>query len=183
MCGGCASDPPAFGRLRALVAYRGDREGEDPVGRALRALKYGKRRALAPTLSDLLARRFPFDGDLFDVIAPVPLHVGRLRERGFNQALLLAREPARRLRLPIDPSLLERVRPTPAQVGLGRRERRTNLRGAFAIGARRSCEGLRVLLVDDVSTSGATADACARTLLDAGARSVDVVAIARTLPH
>ena len=183
VCTRCAADPPAFERLRAVACYRADREDDDPIGRSLRALKYGRRRALAASLSTILADRFPFSPGDFDRLAPVPLHVARLRERGFNQALLLARAPARRFGMPLDAMLLERVRATPPQVGLGLAERRGNLRGAFRVRAGRSVAGARVLLMDDVSTSGATADACAAALLDAGARSVDVLALARTLPH
>jgi len=182
-CGRCLEDPPSFRALRALVCYRAEHEGEDPIGRALRALKYARRRALAASLADILADRFPFDARELDVIVPVPLHLHRLRERGFNQALLLAKGPARRFGLLLDAGMLERVRSTPPQVGLGQRERRTNLRGAFALGAGRRIIGARVLLVDDVCTSGATADACAKVLLGGGARSVDVVAMARALPH
>jgi len=183
LCGRCLTDPPSFQRLRALICYRADHEDADPVGRAIRALKYGRRRALAASLSELLAERFPFDAREIDVLVPVPLHVTRLRDRGFNQALLLAREPARRFGIPIDAGMLERVRATPSQVGLGQRERRKNLRGAFTLRPGRSVGGARILLVDDVCTSGATADACASVLVAAGARSVEVVTLARTLPR
>jgi ComF family protein len=183
LCARCAAERPAFDRLRALACYRIDDEDHDPIGRALRALKYGRRRALAASLSAILAERFPFAPDDFDCIAPVPLHVSRLRERGFNQALLLAREPARRYGRRLDAMLLERVRQTSPQVGLGLADRRKNLRGAFRVRDGRDVAGLRVLVADDVSTSGATADACATALIEAGARSVDVVTLARTLPH
>jgi len=135
------------------------------------------------TLSCLLADRLPFAPDSFDLLVPVPLHLDRLRERGFNQAALLAREPARRFAITLDVRLLERIRPTPPQVGLGRQERRRNLRRAFGVRPGHSAAGLRVLVVDDVCTSGATADACAEALLESGAKSVDVVALARALPH
>jgi len=183
LCGRCLAAPPSFRRLRALVTYRADREDEDPVGAALRALKYGRRRALAASLSELVAERFPFEAVELDLAVPVPLHVTRLRDRGFNQALLLAREPARRFGISIDARLLERTRPTPPQVGLGHRERRANLRGAFAVRPGRTVAGARILLVDDVCTSGATADACASALLSRGAASVDVVTLARTVLH
>jgi ComF family protein len=183
LCGRCLANPPSFERLRAVVGYRSDAQEADPAGKALRALKYGGRRAIAPTLSRLLAERFPFDPAGLDVVVPVPLHLGRLRERGFNQALLLAREPARRCGLPLDPWLLERRHPTPPQVGLDLAQRRRNLRDAFAVREGRSAAGLRVLLVDDVCTSMATVEACARSLLDAGARSVDALVLARTLWH
>lgn len=182
-CGRCLAAPPEFRRCRALACYRTADEDADPLGSALRALKYGGRRGLAGPLSELLADRFPFDAADFDVLVPVPLHLDRLRGRGFNQAMLLARAPSRRFGLELDGLSLVRTRPTAAQVGLGEPERRQNLCGAFAIRAGRSVRGRRVLLLDDVCTSTATAAACARTLLSAGATSVDVLTVARTLPH
>ncbi len=131
----------------------------------------------------LLAERFPLPWERFDVVAPVPLHIDRLRSRGFNQALLLAREPARRLGLPLDGDLMLRSRPTPPQVGLSERDRRRNVRHAFTLRPGRSVEGKHVLLVDDVCTSTATARACARLLRDRGASCVDVVVVSRALPH
>ncbi len=182
-CGRCVVDPPAFSRLRAAAYYRTAEEDHDPLAIAIRGLKYGGRRALAASLSCLLAERLPFAPGEHDLAAPVPLHLRRLRARGFNQAALLARGPARRLGLPLDVGLLVRRRDTAAQVGLGEAERRRNVRRAFALRPGRRAAGLRVLLVDDVATSGATADACARALRAAGARSVDVLALARTLLH
>jgi ComF family protein len=148
---------------------------------SIRALKYGRRRAIAAPLADLLAERFPFEPDEFDVLVPVPLHLARLRDRGFNQALLLARGPARRFGLPVADRLLMRTRPTVPQVGLAETERRRNLRGAFAVRSGQPVEDMRVLVVDDVTTSTATADACATALLSQGARSVDVLTLARTI--
>jgi ComF family protein len=182
-CDRCATDLPAFARLRAVARYRPKDEERDPLGLALRALKYSGRRALAPSLSMLLAERFPFERGSHDVVAPVPLHVDRLRARGFNQALLLARGPARRFGLRLDPALLTRVRDTPPQVGLTEAERRSNVRRAFALRPGRSVKGLRVLLVDDVCTSTATARACAAVLRGQGAASVDVLVAARALAH
>lgn len=182
LCGRCVARPAAFSRLRAIAGYRSSEE-RDPLGVALRALKYAGRRALAQPLSTLLADRFPFDPCGYDRIAPVPLHLERLRSRGFNQALLLAREPARRFALPVDPALMVRVRSTPPQVGLDEAERRRNVRQAFALRAGRRVDGCRILLVDDVCTSTATVDACASLLIDEGAASVDVLVVARALLH
>jgi ComF family protein len=181
-CGRCAVRPPAFSRLRAIAVYRSD-DDRDPLGIALRGLKYAGRRALAPPLSRLLADRFPFDPCAYDLVAPVPLHVERIRRRGFNQALLLAREPVRRFALPLDPALLVRLRKTAPQVALDEAERRRNVRRAFALRRGRTVDGSRVLLVDDVCTSTATAEACARSLTEAGAASVDVLVVARALLH
>jgi ComF family protein len=182
LCGRCLARPPAFSRLRAIACYRPSEE-RDPLGVALRALKYGRRRALAQPLSMLLADRFPLDPSDYDVVAPVPLHLERLRGRGFNQALLLAREPARRFALPVDPALMVRVRSTPPQVGLDEAERRRNVRRAFALTVGRRVEGSRILLVDDVCTSTATVDACASVLAQEGAASIDVLVVARALLH
>lgn len=179
-CARCVARPPSYARLRAIAAYRSTEDG-DPLGIALRALKYAGRRALAEPLSTFLAERFPFEQDPYDVVAPVPLHVERLRSRGFNQALLLAREPARRFRLAVDPALLVRLRQTPPQVGLDEADRRRNVQRAFALRRGRSVEGCRILLVDDVCTSTATADACAEALVRADAASVDVLVVARAL--
>jgi ComF family protein len=134
-------------------------------------------------LSALLAERFPFPPETFDVVAPVPLHIDRLRERGFNQALLLARDPVRRFGLRFDGGLMLRSRPTPPQVGLSERERQDNVRRAFVVRSGRSVEGKHVLLVDDVCTSTATVRACAGALRAGGASCVDVVVVARALPH
>lgn len=182
LCGRCLARPPAFSRLRAIACYRPSEE-RDPLGIALRALKYAGRRALGQPLSTLLADRFPFDPSGYDLIAPVPLHLERLRSRGFNQALLLAREPGRRFGLSVDPGLIVRVRSTPPQVGLDEAGRRRNVRRAFALRAGRTVGGCRILLVDDVCTSTATAEACANLLVDEGAASVDVVVVARALLH
>jgi ComF family protein len=183
LCGRCLVDPPSFRRLRAVACYRSSHEERDPIGCAVRALKYGGRHALAAPLSELFAERLPFSPGEYDRVAAVPLHLERLRERGFNQALLLARAPASRLRAPLDPALLVRVRSTDPQVGLSEPERRRNLRGAFAVRPGRRVDDLRILLVDDVCTTTATAEACARVLLASGAAVVDVAVVARTLLH
>ena len=182
-CGRCLTDPPSFRQLRAVACYRSSHEERDPIGCAVRALKYGGRRAIAAPLSEVFADRLPFEPGHYDVVAPVPLHLERLRQRGFNQAVLLARRPAERLVAPLDPGLLVRIRPTASQVGLTEPERRRNLRGAFALRAGRNVEDRRILLVDDVCTTTATAEACAQALLAAGAAGVDVAVLARTLLH
>ena len=183
VCGRCALRPPAFSRARAVACYRASDEESDPLGACIRALKYGGRRSLAAPLAEILADRFPFDPTEFDLLIPVPLHLERLRFRGFNQARLLARGPAHRFRLSLVDQALERSKSTLSQVGLSEPERRRNLRGAFVVRRPADIRGQRILLVDDVTTTTATVDACALALRTAGARSVDVLALARTLLH
>ena len=116
-----------------------------------------------------------------DLIVPVPLHPKRLRWRGFNQSLLLARQVSRLYEVPVDPFVLCRERETVPQTQLAEDERRKNVRGAFAITPGKLLKGTSVLLVDDVYTSGATANECSRVLVRAGAREVYVLTLARTV--
>jgi ComF family protein len=133
-------------------------------------------------LACLVSRRCPHPPE-YDLLIPVPLHAARLRWRGFNQSLLLARELASAWQMSANPFVLRRCRSTPPQVGLDERARRRNVRGAFEVADRASVKGRAVLLVDDVFTTGATVNECAVTLRRAGARYVDVLVLARVLPH
>jgi ComF family protein len=151
--------------------------GASPLAASVRALKYHRRRVVAEALGHLLAERYPFAPDA--VLVPVPLHRGRLRERGFNQALLMAHVLGRRRRLPVLPAALVRIRATCGQTGLGAPERRTNLAGAFRVAQASRLRDRTVVLIDDVLTTGATADACAAALLLAGAARVDVYTAGR----
>lgn len=137
---------------------------------------------LAPFLAQLLSRHCPHRPE-YDLLIPVPLHASRLRWRGFNQSLLLTKDLASSWAMPLDPFVLRRCRSTPPQVGLDERARRRNVRGAFAVADRASVKGRAILLVDDVFTTGATVNECAVTLRRAGARCVDVLVLARVLPH
>ncbi len=118
-----------------------------------------------------------------DLLIPVPLHRQRLAHRRFNQSVALAREISRVSGVPLDTGLLVRVKPTPPQVGLNRKLRAANMQGAFAVAPRRKGElaGRRLVLVDDVATSGATLNAAARALLRAGAERVDALVFARVV--
>jgi ComF family protein len=144
-------------------------------------LKYHGRRRVAARLAEVLLA-LPAVRDVLArgaVLVPVPLHPRRRRERGFNQAELLAREVGRRARLPVAPSALVRRKDTVAQAGLSAAARRRNVRGAFAVRRRAAVAGKVVVLVDDVLTTGATASACASLLRDAGASEVRLLAVAR----
>lgn len=152
---------------------------ESAVQEAVHALKYRNVRALAPVLGAFVADHIRLRGIAAETVVPVPLHGGRLRERGYNQAELLARVVAKELDLDLCPDGLSRVRATTPQVSARRDDRRRNVAGAFQ--ATRRFEGQRVVLMDDVSTTGATFAACAEALREAGALEVWGVAIAREI--
>jgi ComF family protein len=169
-CGACLAAPPPFVAALAPLRY------ESPVDWLATRLKFHAGLAAGAVLAQLVlasARRPPVD-----CLVPVPLHRTRLGQRGYNQALELARPLARAWRLPVAPGALRRVRATAAQSELTAVERRRNLRGAFAADAAQ-VRGKRVLLVDDVITTGSTASEATRTLLAAGAAEVRVLAAAR----
>ncbi|APR54161.1 ComF family protein [Sphingomonas koreensis] len=173
-CGRCLAAPPRHDGVRAAVAY-------GPTARTLALrLKYGGRTAYAATAARLMARLMPEGAEL---LVPVPLHRGRIWRRGFNQAALIARELSRRSDVPVELDLLRRVKATPVLRGLGARGRNKAVAGAFAAGAgaRETLKGKAVVLVDDVHTSGATADACVRVLKRAGAAKVTILCWARVL--
>jgi ComF family protein len=170
-CGACLKHQPHFDRVLSAFIY------DFPVDRLIQGLKYGGELALADWLgAQLLALASTCPADL---VVPLPLHPQRLRERGFNQAHELAR-PLARAGLLIDAAICSRTRATPAQAGLPLRRRIANLHGAFA--CHDDLSGRHVLLVDDVMTSGATLNECARTLKLHGAAAVTALVIARTLP-
>lgn len=184
-CEACRREPPPFSWARAVAAYR------DGMREAIHALKYQGRTAVAAPLAELLAdagarlwsvapvERDAPQGLPFEAIVPVPLHPARLAERGFNQAELLAVPCARRWRRPLLRRALVRTRPTRPQTELDATARRLNVAGAFAVARPGEIAGRRLLLVDDVLTTGATVWAATRTLRQGGARSVGVLVLAR----
>lgn len=176
LCESCLRDEPPFSRVAALGIY------EESLRLAVQRFKYEGAIVLDRPLGRLLAASLERD-DAFrpDLLIPVPLHLSRLRERTYNQSLLLARVLGRRWRLPVPPRLLVRVRPTPQQQGLKAEVRRQNLKGAFAL--KRKLSGERVLLIDDVVTTGATVRECSRVLLEGGAGEVAVAVLARARRH
>lgn len=170
---GCRQRLRSLTRLRSAVAYEG------PIETAIHRFKYEGWRRLAQPLAGLLCERLVIEGVAGTRVIAVPLHAARRRERGFNQAELLATEIRTRLGVVNDVAgELVRTRPTPPQVGNDRRTRVQNVRDAFAWRGR-PLAGQPVLLVDDVATTGATLDACAKALRDAGSGPVTGVSVAR----
>lgn len=171
------ANPPAFARARAAVRY-------DDVARQLaHAFKYGDRLDLGPMIGRWMARAGRELTDGADALVPVPLHWRRLWTRRFNQSAALAEKVSRESGVALAHHALKRVKPTAQQVGLSRRDRAVNVQGAFRVPpeAKSAVAGRRLVLVDDVLTSGATCDACARALLHAGAAQVDVLVFARVV--
>lgn len=125
-------------------------------------------------------RRY-WDAEAVEILIPVPLHLNRLRERGFNQSLLLVKELSRRTGISYQWQLLEKKKPTAPQVNLSGTERERGVRGAFSVRKIEAVEGRKILLVDDVYTTGATVNECARVLIAAGAERVDVFTLAHAL--
>jgi len=177
LCGGCVRRRPAFARARAVFRY-------DEASRGLiLAFKHADRTDAAPAFARWLARAGAELLAEADLILPVPLHRRRLFSRRYNQAALLALALGRLAQKPVAVDLLRRRRDTPSQGHLRPGERRRNVAGAFALapGAGQRLEGRRVLLVDDVFTTGATLESCARTLGRGGVAAVDALALARVV--
>ncbi|MGI9309419.1 MAG: double zinc ribbon domain-containing protein [Gammaproteobacteria bacterium] len=178
VCGRCILNPPVFSACVSACSY------QYPVNRLIARYKYGAQDWLARGLSMLLTNRLR---DLFsqhelprpDVIVPVPLHHQRMRQRGFNQAYALARLVAKDLGLPLANNLCVRQLATREQTGLSEHERRSNLRGAFAL--RKIIAYQQPAIIDDVITTGSTVSELARVLLDGGAQSVQCWSVARAV--
>jgi ComF family protein len=176
LCQRCRETEDHFQVARAVLRYRDGGIARD----AILLAKHGGRLSLLRHLANLLAEEAPKHLTLraWDGLVPVPLHWMRRLRRGFNQAEVLARAVGRRHRLPVLRSALRRVRGTPPQQG-DAGARRANVRDAFAVPNRGAVAGKRLLLVDDVFTTGATANACARAILAAGADAVGILTLAR----
>ena len=176
LCGQCLRRRWHFGSARALGLYDG------PIREAIHALKYERKSFLAKPLVGLLDKGYPFmDYGSYDLLVPVPLHAKRLRERGFNQALVLGRAMARREGVPCTGFILRKTRPSAPQIHLSLRERQRNVKGSFAVADPAKVRGKRALLIDDVMTTGSTVNECTRELSKAGAAQVDVFTVARAV--
>jgi len=176
-CESCLRDPPAFSEVRAAGIYAG------LLQKAIQQFKFENATHFDAPLASLLTeildlQPFPVPPDL---VAAVPLHSVRIRERGYNQSHLLARRISDHLRVPLDSQLLTRIKPTLPQQTLPAKVRQKNLRRAFTMSQR--LEGEKVLLVDDVLTTGTTARECSRTLLKGGAGGVFVAVLGRASRH
>lgn len=175
ICFNCSRTTPHFDRARSAVRYDG------VAGRALRAFKYAQATWLSRDLALLLHACITTHYDLLqiDALCYVPMHPVKRRQRGYNQAQLLAGDLARIMRKPVIRRALARARLTESQTNLTASERISNVKGVFAPGRRRGIEGRTILLVDDVMTTGATVNDCARALKEAGAKAVWVATVAR----
>jgi ComF family protein len=173
-CQNCLERPPAYKRAWTLFPYL------PPLQDAICSFKYRAKVPLAKPLASLMIGALPPEIDA-DIIIPVPLHPSRLRAREFNQSLLLADQIADHLACPVSVTHLFRLLPTDPQTTLSRPERLRNLRKAFAVRNPDAIAGRRLLLIDDVFTTGTTLNECAKALLKAGATSVCALTLARTI--
>lgn len=172
-CAVCLAKPPRIARTRSAVAY-------DDISRSLAIrLKYGRKVAVAKTMARYMAPLVATGGER--LLIPVPLHRSRLWWRGFNQSALVAAELARRLGIRADALLLTRTRRTPPLKGMSALQRRKAVAGAFRIRDGAAVAGKTIVLVDDVLTTGSTAEACARALKRAGAARVELISWARVV--
>ena len=172
-CAVCQAMPPRIRRTRAAVAY-------DDLSRSLvLRLKYGRKVAVARTMARYMA---PLLGGTSDaLLVPVPLHRTRLWQRGFNQSAIVARELSRATGLEVSCAKLRRIKRTPPLKGMSLSQRRRSVAGAFKVSDHQDLKGRTVVLIDDVITTGSTANACARALLRAGAGQVEMIGCARVV--
>jgi ComF family protein len=174
LCGSCRTNPPLFDQALSIGYFEG------PLREAVLQYKYRPCRALGRPLGKWMAENIRIAEDI-DIVIPVPLHVKRLKQRGFNQALLLAHQVSDVFRIPISCDNLLRVRYTRPQVELSGEERIKNVVGAFGLKEPEALKGKQVVIVDDVFTTGATMNECAAVLKSAGAAQVNAITLARAV--
>jgi ComF family protein len=175
ICGNCLVNKPYYTRARAVAGF------ETVIMDAIHKFKYGRNVSTGNSLGLFMANfSFPdFNFSEYSLLIPVPLHIKRLRDRGFNQSLLLAKEMGEKYNLPVKFSLLKRSKFTLTQTGLNKAEREKNIKGAFVVAKKEKVTGKNIILIDDVYTTGATVNECARVLLKAGAQKVSVLTLSR----
>ena len=171
-CGACRAKPPAYTQTWSLFPYQA------PLREAIILFKYRGKRSLTKPFLQAMIPVLPTLPPL-DALIPVPLHAERLREREYNQSLLLAHGLSRHLKIPLLLSCLQRIRPTPPQTSLSKKKRLTNLHRAFAVNDATRITDQRILLIDDVFTTGTTLHECAKTLRKAGAGPIYGLTLAR----
>jgi ComF family protein len=176
-CGSCVTKEKYFTVARALGYYEG------PLQEAIHRWEYQGRLSLTSFFGEGMAEALQryWGGTSLDLLLPVPLHRQRLRERGFNQALLLVKDLSRRTGIPCDKRILQKKKPTLPQVNLSGPEREKGVRGAFQITEKEKLKGKSILLVDDVYTTGATVNECSKVLMAGGAERVDVLTLAHAI--
>lgn len=177
ICGNCLTNTPCYTQARGVAVF------ETVIMDTIHKFKYGRNISVGNTLGSFMADfSFPdFDFSEYSLLVPVPLHIKKLRERGFNQSLLLAKKIGEKYKLPVNFSLLKRCKFTLTQTGLNKAEREKNIKGAFEIADKKKVAGKDIILIDDVYTTGATINECARVLLKAGAQKVAVLTLARVI--
>jgi ComF family protein len=175
LCGQCLVEPPPYQGLTVVGFYEGI------LHKLVERMKYHHEERVAEELGVWLAERLAKKGVEADRVVPIPLHPRRLRERGFNQSVVIARQISRRLGIPLELSQLRKIRETQPQTGLKAVERRDNVRGVFDLKEKGRLKKKRVLLIDDVLTTGATVRSCVSVLKKAGVDHVEIAVLARAL--
>jgi len=176
-CGVCMANPPPYHKARSVFRY------DDHSKDLILSFKHADRTDLAPAYADWLARIAPELVSENTILAPVPLHPGRLLKRRFNQSAMLARALGRKINRPISSDLIQRIKATPSQGSKSFKGRFKNVEGAFRVCPKemKQLKSQHILLIDDVFTTGATVEACSRALLKAGAKRVDVLTLCRVV--
>lgn len=179
LCGNCLEKKPYFSCARAVAGY------ETIILNAIHQFKYSRDLSIGVLLASLMADFFFPDLEFRDysLIIPVPLHIKKLRKRGFNQSIILADAVGKKWQIPINFSLLKRRKFTLTQTGLDKKERERNIKGAFEVRDKEKIAGRNIILIDDVYTTGATLNECAKILIKAGAQKVAVLTLARVLQN